>query len=75
MVEIKIQKIGDSFGLILPDEVLNRLNCVEGETVVLTEELSGKYSLSRPQSHHEKIMAVAEDIMRRYEGTLRDLAK
>jgi antitoxin component of MazEF toxin-antitoxin module len=75
MVELKIQKIGDALGLILPDEVLNRLKCVEGETLVLTEGPTGQYSLSQPPSDHEKIMAKAYDLMRRYEGTLSDLAK
>lgn len=73
MVELKIQKIGDSLGVILPDEVLNRLNLGEGETVLLGP--AGRVSLTEAESNHEKVMAIAVDLMRRYDGTLRDLAK
>lgn len=53
MVELKIQKLGDSLGVILPDEVLNHLNRREGETVVVVEGPAGKYSLSQPQTDYE----------------------
>ncbi len=75
MVELKVQKIGDSLGLILPSEVLSHLNCREGESVMLVEGPAGRMTITHAESNHEKIMAKAADLMRRYDGTLRDLAK
>ena len=75
MFELKVQKIGDSLGVILPDEVLTHLNRSEGETVVLVEGPAGKYSLSQPQTDFERTMAAAKDLMNRYDGALRELAK
>ena len=75
MFELKVQKIGDSLGLILPNEVLKHLNCGEGETVVLVEDPAGNYRLTHPESNFERTMAAAKDIMNRYDGALRELAK
>lgn len=75
MVELKVRKIGDSLGLILPDEVLSHLNCGEGGSVMLVEGPAGRITITHSESNHDKIMAKATDLMRRYDGTLRDLAK
>jgi putative addiction module antidote len=75
MVELKIQKIGDSLGVVLPNEVLRQLNRGEGETVVLVEGPAGQFSIAPSDSNFAKTMAAASDLMRRYDGTLRDLAK
>jgi len=75
MVELKVQKIGDSLGVVLPDEVLSRLNYGEGKSIALVEGPRGGYNLTVSESNHEKIMAAAKDIMERYDDALRELAK
>ena len=75
MVELKIQKIGDSLGVILPDEVVHNLNSAEGKSLFLVEGTGREYRLTPSAPDFEKKMAVAESIASRYRNTLRDLSK
>ena len=36
VLELKLRKVGNSVGLVLPKEVLARLNVAEGDTLTLT---------------------------------------
>ena len=69
------KKIGDSLGVILPDDVLHRLDSAEGKPLFLVETTGRDYRLTPAGSDFEKTMAAAKDIMNRYDGTLRELAK
>ena len=75
MVEVKIRKFGNSLGVILPKEVVARLNSSEGERLFLVEEPGGDYRLTPFDPAFEKKMAKADDIMNRYRNALRELAK
>ena len=75
MVQLKVQKIGDSLGLILPSEVLARLNCREGESVFLADSPDGSLRLTATDPVREHKLAVAKDIASRYRNTLRELSK
>jgi putative addiction module antidote len=75
MVELKIVKIGNSLGVRLPREVLNRLNVADGDKVVLTEAPEGGYRISPYDPEFERQMELAEEGIRRYRNTLRELAK
>jgi putative addiction module antidote len=75
MVEVKIRKFGNSLGVILPKEVLNRLNSGDGEKLFLIEAPDGEYRLTPYDPAFEKKMTKADDIMSRYRNTLRELAK
>ena len=75
MVEVKIRKFGNSLGVILPKEVLSRLNSGDGEKLFLVEAPGGDYRLTPLDPGFEEKMAKAEDIMGRYRNTLRKLAK
>jgi len=75
MVELKVQKIGDSLGIILPDDVVHHLNSAEGKSLFLVEGTGREYRLTPGESDFEKTMAAAKDIMNRYDGALRELAK
>ena len=46
MFSIKLIEVGDSLGLILPDEVLARMNVAVGDCLYATESASGGYNLS-----------------------------
>ncbi len=74
ILELKLRKVGNSVGLVLPKEALAHLNIEEGDTVTLTESQDGlRLTASNPE--FGKTMAVFESLNRRYGITLRELAK
>jgi putative addiction module antidote len=75
MIELKVRKFGNSFGVILPKEVVSRLETGEGKKLFLIEGTDGEYRLSPYDPDFEKQMEKIEDIMSRYRNTLRALAK
>ena len=74
MLTVKLTTIGSSTGLIVPKEVLERLNLQEGDSVLLTETPEG-YLLTPGSEPIRRQMEIAGDIMRRYRNTLRELAR
>jgi putative addiction module antidote len=75
VVELKIRKFGNSLGVVLPKEVISRLQTGDGERVFLIEASDGDYRLTPYDPAFEKKMAKAEEIMNRYRNTLHALAK
>jgi putative addiction module antidote len=75
MVELKVRKFGNSLGVVLPKEVISRLNTKDGAPLYLTEAPDGGYRLVPFDPVFEKKMAAAEDIISRYPNTLHVLAK
>ena len=75
MVELKVRKFGNSLGVVLPKEVINRLHATEGERLFLIEAADGDYRLTPHDPDFEKKMAKAEDIISRYRNTLHALSK
>ena len=75
MVELKVRKFGNSLGVVLPKEVINRLQTGDGEKLFLIESASGDYRLTPYDPAFEKQMEKIEDIMSRYRNTLRVLSK
>jgi putative addiction module antidote len=75
MVQLKIRKFGNSLGVVLPKEVIQRLQTGDGERVFLIEAEDGDYRLTPFDPAFEKKMARAEQIMGRYRNTLHALAK
>ena len=75
MVELKVRKFGNSLGVVLPKEVINRLHTGDGEPLFLIEASDGGYPLTPYDPGFEKKMAKADDIINRYRNTLHVLAK
>ena len=75
MVELKVRGIGNSLGVVLPKDVINRLHTKNGEPLFLVEAPDGSYRLTSYDPAFEKKMAKAEDIISRYRNTLHILAK
>jgi putative addiction module antidote len=72
--EIKVRKVGNSLGIVLPKEVLAHLKVAEGDTLTLSEAQDGvRLTASNPE--FAKSMAVFESLNRRYRNALRELAK
>jgi putative addiction module antidote len=75
MVALKVRKVGNSLGLVLPKEVVNRLHTKEGEEIFLIEGPNNTYRLTPFDPAFQKKMEKAEDIMSRYRNTLNVLSK
>jgi len=75
MVALKVRKFGNSLGVVLPKEVIQRLHTGDGEALFLLEAPDGSYRLTPYDPTFEGKMAKAEDIIRRYRNTLHVLAK
>jgi len=74
LVKLKVRRFGNSLGVVLPKEVVNRLRTGDGEPLFLIEAPEG-YRLTPHDPGFEKKMAKAEDIISRYRNTLHVLAK
>ena len=74
MTALKIIKIGNSVGVILPKEALTQMHAELGDTVYLTEA-SGGVRLTPYDPDFEQQMAAARKIMRKRRNVLRELAK
>jgi putative addiction module antidote len=75
MVQLKVRKFGNSLGVVLPKEVINRLHTGDGEALFLIEAADGSYRLTPYDPGFEKKMAKADDIISRYRNTLHVLSK
>ncbi len=75
MIELKVRKFGNSLGVVLPKEVINRLQTGDGEKLFLIESADGDYRLTPYDPLFEKKMQKVDEIMHRYRNALRALAK
>jgi putative addiction module antidote len=74
-MKIEIKKIGNSDGLILPRELMQRLDLKRGQQLHLTELAGGGFQALPYDPDFEKTMDIAEEIMDEYRDTLAALAK
>lgn len=75
MREITVRKIGDSLGIVLPDDIIARLQTKEGGSIGLLETSTGTFELGPQDALLRDHLAIAEDIMNEYDEALRELAK
>ena len=75
MIKLKVRKFGNSLGVVLPKEVVNRLHTKDGEPLFLTEAPDGGYQMTPHDPTTKEKLAKAKDIINRYDNTLRVLAK
>ncbi|HWE76804.1 MAG TPA: AbrB/MazE/SpoVT family DNA-binding domain-containing protein [Stellaceae bacterium] len=74
MVALKLTKIGNSTGVVLPKEVLTKLNVEQGDTVYLTEAAEGM-RITPYDPDFERQMALARRVAKKRRNALRELAK
>jgi putative addiction module antidote len=74
-MKIEIKKIGNSDGLILPRELMQRLDLKRGQQLHVTELAGGGFQALPYDPDFEKTMDIAEEIMDEYRDTLAALAK
>jgi putative addiction module antidote len=73
--ELKLRKIGNSVGIVLPKEVLAYLNVKAGDTVCVTDAADGSLRMSATTAEVMQQLEVAQNVMRFYRNALRELAK
>jgi putative addiction module antidote len=73
-LELKVRKLGNSLGVVLPKEATTILNVEEGDQLYITEAPGG-FRITAASPEFAKQMEVAEKGMRRYRNALRELAK
>ncbi|MER9298534.1 AbrB/MazE/SpoVT family DNA-binding domain-containing protein [Mesorhizobium sp. M0621] len=72
-----IRKIGNSEGVILPKDLLDRLNMKAGDSIVIVQE-GDELRLRRTEDSAEEFerkMKIARERMKKYEVAYRALAK
>ena len=74
MNALKIQKIGNSAGVILPTELLAHLHVEVGQSVSVAKTPNG-IELRVPDEEFAAQMAAAREVMARRKRALRELAK
>ncbi len=74
MTTLKISRIGNSLGVILPKEILARLKLEKGDTVFVTDTPGG-VSITPYSDAFEQQMAAARRVMKQRRDVLRELAK
>ena len=75
MIELKVRKVGNSLGVILPKDVIERLRTAAGQRLHLLEEQDSSYRLTPYDPGFEEKTSKDEDIISRFGNTLHVLAK
>jgi putative addiction module antidote len=74
-LELKLRKIGNSMGVLLPKDALAHLRVAEGDTLYVTEAPDHTLRLSAGNPEFAETMGVFDSLNRRYRNALRELAK
>ena len=74
-VKIEIKRIGNSDGLILPRELMQRLDLKRGQQLHVIELAGGGFQVLPYDPDFEKTMETADEVMDEYKDTLAALAK
>ncbi len=73
-MELKVTKIGNSLGVILPRDLLIRMRLDKGDSVFITETPDG-FRLSAYDEQFAGQMETARTLMRKRRNVLKELAK
>jgi putative addiction module antidote len=74
MIKVKVTTVGNSAGIVLPKELLEKLRVSKGDTLTVSETTRG-VELSAYNSDFVEAMDQAEEIMREDRDVLRKLAQ
>jgi putative addiction module antidote len=72
--KVKVTTVGNSTGIVLPRELLQKLKVRKGDVLYVTETPDG-VQLTPYEEEFAHTMEVAESIMRRYRDALKQLAQ
>ncbi|MBX3428610.1 MAG: AbrB/MazE/SpoVT family DNA-binding domain-containing protein [Hyphomonadaceae bacterium] len=71
---LKVRKVGNSLGVVLPKDVLAKLRVGEGDELSVSETPNG-VALQRHDAELQEQIEAARRAMKRYRNALRELAK
>lgn len=74
MTKLKLRRIGNSYGVILPKDIIERLQVKDGDAVYATATPDG-VQLTAGDPDFEAAMAHFDEFSRKYRDALRELAK
>ena len=74
-MKIEIKRIGNSTGVILPRELLTRLQLKQGQQLHIIELPSGGFQALPYDPEFQKTMGIVDEIIDEYRDTLAALAK
>jgi putative addiction module antidote len=74
ILALKITKVGNSAGLLLPKEALAKLRVERGDTVYLTETADG-FRITPHDPEFERQMMTARTLMRKHRKALPELSR
>jgi putative addiction module antidote len=74
-MRIEIRKIGNSDGLILPRELMQRLDLKRGQFLYVVELAGGGFQAIPYDPDFEATLKIADEVMDEYKDTLAALAK
>ena len=75
MIALKLTRIGNSLGVVLPKEALVKLGVDKGGSLYLTDGPGGEMRLSAYNAEVAEEIALGEAFMDEYRDTFRALAK
>ena len=75
MQHLKVRKIGNSLGIVLPKETLALLGVSEGDELIVSEAPNGEMRITRGEVDLDRQLEAARKGMKRYRNALRELAK
>jgi putative addiction module antidote len=71
---LKVRRVGNSLGVVLPKEVLAKLRVGEGDMLSVSETPDG-VTLTLCDDEVQRQIEIGRDLMKRYRNALRELAK
>ncbi|WP_237154422.1 AbrB/MazE/SpoVT family DNA-binding domain-containing protein [Oryzibacter oryziterrae] len=74
-MKLEVKKIGNSTGLILPKELMNRLNLQQGDWLHVSELPDRTLQITPYDPDHEAALKIARDLFKEYQDTFKALAK
>jgi putative addiction module antidote len=73
-MKLKLREVGNATGLVLPREILERLDVKKGDSL-LAAEVPGGYFLTKYDAEVAEQLKLGLEFMKQYRGTFRALAK
>jgi putative addiction module antidote len=74
-MKLEIKRVGNSDGLILPRELMQRLDLRRGQQLHITELAGGGFQALPYDPDFERTMEIVDEIIDEYRDTLATLAK
>ena len=62
VLELKLRKVGNSVGIVLPKEALARLNADDGDAVYLTDTTDGGFRITASNPEFARKLKLAENL-------------